>query len=387
MHTPLAFRRARRARTTRWCQLLVLFFAAATASVAARPLVVMPLGDSITRGTGGTQAGYRDPLYRRLSAAGYEIRFVGGETTTPTTFLTQSDNHHHEGHGGYAIPQISSGLDGAETGWLTGLPGVREPVFPDVILLMAGTNDIGTGGQTGAVALARMDALLAKLAVLRPSARVIVATLVPYFGTHETREQRQLDFNAGLPALVDKYLALGRRVWLCDMRPRVSSAARITNDGVHPNQEGYNAIAEGWFETFQTLPLIENWRHAKFGSAAAGGVAADLADPDADGFCNLLEYALNGDPRRGGDTGLLPRASFVTEDAGEFLALTFLRRRDADIDYRLETSSDLLDWTSDSTPIGTPLVLSDFFEQVTVRDRVALAASARRFARLRILAR
>ncbi|MDF3058469.1 MAG: esterase [Rariglobus sp.] len=365
-------------------------FTSAIVIPAARkrpPIVVMPLGDSITRGTGGTQAGYRDPLYTRLKNAGYSISYAGSETTTATPLLTEAGNDHHEGHAGYAISQISGGLDGATTGWLTGVAGERDPVYPDVILLMAGTNDIGTGGSTGAAALTRMDALLNKLGTLRPAALIIVSTLVPYYGTTATREQRQLDYNAGLTSLVAAHRAAGRRVWLYDMRAKVNSPAQISSDGVHPNQSGYNAIAAGWFEAFQALPMIETWRHAKFGSASSQGAAADLADPDADGRCNLLEYALGGDPVLAGLGVVSPHASVVVEAGIERLALTFLRRRHADVAYTVETASDLnagAIWTAGAVQIGAGLPVDDYFEKVTCRDTEPLVPGGRRFIRVRV---
>lgn len=367
--------------------------AAAITTPAARkrpPIVVMPLGDSITRGTGGTQSGYRDPLYTLLKNTGYTISYVGSETTTATTLLTQSGNEHHEGHGGYSISAISSGVDGATTGWLTGVPGTRDPLYPDVILLMAGTNDIGTGASSGAVALTRMDALLTKLTTLRPAALIVVGTLVPYYGTHETREQRQLDYNAGLPALIAAHQAAGRRVWLYDMRTKVNQPSQISSDGVHPNQSGYHAIAAGWFEAWRNLPMIETWRHAKFGSAAGAGAAADLADADGDGVYNVIEYALGGDPKAGGAANALamPRPSLVQDGGSAYLALTFPRRRHADVGYVVESAEipgAASVWSGGAVQLGAPVILDSNFEQVTCRDPFALGSGARRFLRLRVV--
>ena len=367
--------------------------AAAITTPAARkrpPIVVMPLGDSITRGTNGTQSGYRDPLYTMLKNTGYTISYVGSETTTATTLLTESGNAHHEGHGGFGISQISGGLDGADTGWITGVTGVRDPVFPDVILLMAGTNDIGTGGASGATTLARMDGLLNKLCTLRPAALIIVGTLVPYYGTHATREQRQLDYNAGLPALIATHQAAGRRVWLYDMRTKVNQVSQISGDGVHPNQTGYNAIAAGWFEAWKNLPMIETWRQAKFGTAAAAGSAADLADADADGLYNVLEYALGGEPKSGTaqNPAAAARSSLVSEGGNDYLTLTFPRRRHADVGYVVESSAlsgAAPIWSGGAVQLGTPVVLDSAFEQVTCRDLLALSAGQRRFLRLRVV--
>ena len=46
--------------------------------------------------------------------------------------------------------------------------------------------------------------------------------------------------------------------------------------------------------TLTLLTPLQQWRLANLGSSANAGSAADLADPDADGISNLVEYA----PRR-----------------------------------------------------------------------------------------
>ena len=47
--------------------------------------------------------------------------------------------------------------------------------------------------------------------------------------------------------------------------------------------------------TIQDTP-IDNWRFNRFGTNANADVAADMADPDQDGWVNLMEYALGGNP-------------------------------------------------------------------------------------------
>ena len=381
-------------RTGRWGRAIVILGAlvyvgsARGAEGGNAPIVIMPLGDSITRGIGGNKAGYREPLYKALTGAGYLISYVGSETLDSTAFLMANGNDHHEGHGGYTISQIDAGLDGPTTGWLTGVPGVRDAVYPDVILLMAGTNDLAAN-ITGAVALSRMDALLTKLSALRPAALIVVSTLVPYtYGpTAAIREQRNLDFNAGLPALVEAHRTAGHRVWLFDVRTRINSTVGgMGSDGLHPNQTGYNAMAAGWFEAIQKLPRIEAWRHVKFGNASETGSAANLADPDSDGGSNLVEYALGGEPKTGDAAWFTPQATVVTEAGADYLAMTFRRRRHADVNYTVETTSDpeASTWQQSAVPTGVPISVDDAFEQVTWRDQTPVASQSGRFMRLRI---
>jgi lysophospholipase L1-like esterase len=248
------------------CSLVLLaglFFnqaCAQTPAPAKAPLIIMPLGDSITQGL--LAGGYRSPLCASLTKAGYSFRFVGSHAINSTPLLVESGNDHHEGHGGYSLGHVLSNIDGGTSNgghWIDGLPGTREAVYPDIILLMIGTNDLGSHKREVAPTLADYDKLLDKLSAMRPKAVIIAATLIPYTGSLEkypVREQHQLEFNAALPALIKKHQTAGQRVVLKDMRPTVLPE-HISKDGVHPNQAGYDAIAAAWFEAIKALPALE----------------------------------------------------------------------------------------------------------------------------------
>ena len=77
--------------------------------------------------------------------------------------------------------------------------------------------------------------------------------------------------------------------------------------------------------TLVILDAMAAWRASHFtGAEIAAGLAADAADPDADGRNNLAEFAFNGDPRNGTNTGL-----FVTRVNAGGLTLTCATRRGA----------------------------------------------------------
>lgn len=237
-----------------------LLFNSACAQIPAptkSPLVIMPLGDSITQGL--LAGGYRAPLCALLTEAGYSFRFVGSHAVNSTPLLVESGNDRHEGHSGYSLGHVLGNIDGGTSNgghWIDGLPGTREAVYPDIILLMIGTNDLGSHRREVAPTLADYDKLLDKLFALRPKTIIIAATLIPYTGSIEKyplREKHQLEFNAALPELVKKRQATGQRVVLKDMRPTVLPE-HISKDGVHPAQAGYDAIAAAWFEAIKALP-------------------------------------------------------------------------------------------------------------------------------------
>ena len=368
------------------------------------PLVIMPMGDSITQGA-GAGGGYRSPLYSSLSGAAFQMQFIGARTDNATTILTNAGLTHHEGHGSYSTDLLLGNLDaskpygGTDEGgfWITGISGIRAPAYPDLILLMIGTNDIGMWAHTPAQTIAFYDQLLTKLVTLRPSARIICASVVPfvlsYFenaypdkvGVYTNREPNNVIFNSMLPDLVATHQAAGHRVQFYDMRQKVSPANATTligGDGVHPNQAGYNAIAAGWFDAMKQLPLIESWRIRHFGTATASGNAADLADPDGDGDNNLTEYALGTNPTVAGTSAVF--ASTITEFGAAYLSVTFPRRKHADLRYIVEVSPDLASWSAEAQQAGSPVSLDSDFEQVVFRDRQPISTNQKRFIRVRM---
>ncbi|NEO50460.1 MAG: hypothetical protein F6K55_42795, partial [Moorea sp. SIO4A3] len=108
-------------------------------------LKIMPLGDSNTRGKALDRAGYRDDLWALFKDNGYRVNFVGSATSeNPEIVLGQNNTYvfdkDHQGHGGFAIAGVGasnawSDLNSEIEDWL-------KQARPEIILLMAGTNDI-----------------------------------------------------------------------------------------------------------------------------------------------------------------------------------------------------------------------------------------------------
>jgi hypothetical protein len=360
------------------------------------------LGDSITLGASvpaWIPGGYRDPLHTLLTNAGYQIQIVGSDTNNPTAALTAAGNKSHEGHGSYTTSNLLANLDAVAAGpsannggfWLTGIPGTREPVYPDVILLMAGVNDLGVNQFPPEVGLAGLDALIYKLATLRPAAHIIVSTLTPYTGAvYPDREANQQIFNAALPALVASHVAAGRRVTLCDVRTRVNltnAAAMLCSDGVHPSAAGYGEIAPVWSEAIGKLPLVEVWRAKHFGTPANSGNAADAADVDGDSQRNLAEFYFGTNPNNAASV-VQPLTNFINVSGTNYLSVTFGRRKNADVRCVVEVVPEIAGatpWTNQVIQVGAPVSLDADFEQVTFRDTVPMNVAPSRFLRVRVL--
>ena len=127
------------------------------------------------------------------------------------------------------------------------------------------------------------------------------------------------------------------------------------------------------------VPFAE-WQEAEFSSHAGDPlVAGELADPDRDGRCNLLEYALGSRPS-------MPDAPPVTTemaagDGGPFMRLVIPRNPAASgLTMAVEASDDLGDAAGWS---GAGLIIEDDApERLIVRDAVG---GPRRFFRLRVV--
>lgn len=124
------------------------------------------------------------------------------------------------------------------------------------------------------------------------------------------------------------------------------------------------------------------WRRTALASASNLGVAHDLADPDADGRPNLLEYALGSDPLAA-DTAS-PLAIALPPSLPHSLSLTFARVADPALTYSVVAADDLSGpWSGDDAEV----IFSSTGEQntagpVTVTDSAPVSAHPRRFLRL-----
>lgn len=125
---------------------------------------------------------------------------------------------------------------------------------------------------------------------------------------------------------------------------------------------------------------FENWRLANFGSIANTGNGADGADPDGDGFVNLLEYATNRNPNVA-DTA--PLTSIGRTGDGLRLTLTYTSVADANLVYTVQGVNDIAGtpaWSTVATSTGAGNVAGS----TTVTDTQLISASPRRFLRLSV---
>jgi lysophospholipase L1-like esterase len=233
------------------------------------PLTIMPLGDSITKGTWTNgqppedqRVGYRLDLWDLLVSNLYVFNFIGSENNGSAIDL-MDDNH--AGFNGITDDQIFTLL---ATGWneaanpderITNGPYLEY--YPaDIILLHIGTNAPDTSPTAVSNSLDEIDAFSKNSTVL--VARIIErldSTVIP-------------NYNIAIQNMVTSRIAQGDKIIMVDMEDgaginyTIDSNAPYTGgdmfDVIHPNPSGYNKMAGKWFETLEgilpqsDIPLI-----------------------------------------------------------------------------------------------------------------------------------
>ncbi|QCP88366.1 hypothetical protein EYE35_21670 (plasmid) [Cereibacter sphaeroides] len=242
---------------------------------AYKLLNLLPLGDSITHGvihSGDTESGgYRTALQARLADLGVLADFTGSLSNGPAAI-----DRHHQGHRGWTIDQLNDRQ-----------AAIAAAAQPDMILLMAGTNDSAT--DSASRMLADMRSFLQNLAASAPGALILVASLPPVrVGTHsQERADRVEAFNAGLPALLADIAGQGLQVRHVPMPLTLEDISPLSVDsGLHPTAAGYEKMAAFWTSALET--------HVRLDGTGLG--------PERDSFTGIENLTGSaGNDRLGGD--------------------------------------------------------------------------------------
>lgn len=142
------------------------------------------------------------------------------------------------------------------------------------------------------------------------------------------------------------------------------------------------------------LSSFDAWRDLAFTPAQiAAGQSTDAADPDGDGWKNLLEYAFGSDPMQAAN---VPAIGFKVTDSPPRMTVTLPLWADKDdITITLEASTNLVSWTAlSSSTNGGPMAASisgvdvtstgSAPAAVTVFDDPAAATAPQHFFRIRV---
>ncbi len=270
--------------------IMLLFFA--SHNISAKSLIIMPMGDSNTAGAGkfvGAQGGYRAPLYTFLKNSGYDFNFVGAKTTNGDA----SPYPNHWGQGGAQISRTPGTINGRSYVSIQGenRGGIYEEMSSaistdyfstdtsstrNIILLQIGVNDIlhqvvdseygsfntdagndaqGEGQEYVAEGMiVRLDALLYQidsLAVERNlRIEVVLGTLCQLTKAwkgdpiSDVLLEEVTEYNNYIKNDVSKKVFSNITLKTVDQSSPTSGKLA---DGLHPNMEGFIAMAKAWY--------------------------------------------------------------------------------------------------------------------------------------------
>ncbi len=238
---------------------------------AIKTLNVLTVGDSITAGlvtyhnssaNWHVPGGYRLPLYKYLTRAGYSVKYLGSSDVFGTSSVggnnaneanpspSLGDNDHHEGHSGITLVTMLDRFNNANV-----QNEIASQGTPDVITLHLGTNDIMSVGDNttddeisadAEKVLTRMQNLLNRLQELYPNTKILVAKIIARSGN---KNKVVTEFNKKL----NTFFASNQEenLILVDLDINSVSYGLLRYDGLHPSTEGYTQMARGWFNAIE----------------------------------------------------------------------------------------------------------------------------------------
>jgi lysophospholipase L1-like esterase len=194
------------------------------------PVRIMPLGNSITKGTAGSDLdiGYRRKLYLDLVNAGYDINLLG----TQIHGLVEDFDKDHEGHGGWEADEIRDNI----YNWL-----VTNPA--DYVLLHIGTNDISHNH----IDVSEVDQLLDNIDQFEADyGNPIKVLLARIIHRADGLNPKTIIFNDSVEALALDRILSGDDIVIVGMDTALTYPDDLI-DNVHPNQTGYDKMATTWY--------------------------------------------------------------------------------------------------------------------------------------------
>lgn len=282
---------------------------------------IMPLGDSITHGEIGSSplGGYRDDLANYLLVNGISFNLVGTLNDGVSVYP------YHEGHPGRETRYISKNVR-----------NYLRARQPDIVLIHIGTNDINSDLGGAPYVMSQTKELVDSIYVFDPDIIVFVASIIPRLG--DKNEQHTL-LAPLLETMVETRAKNGDPIFYCPVNEMFrdnSNWERMIYDEMHPKNEGYAVIANGFFkrltdvltaegpvitDNFNRHKLVGYWtskgayeivnhQFHNSGSNAENYIAVYKYADDPTGIS--FTYGANINPSGSGDTGVAVRLSDAT---------------------------------------------------------------------------
>lgn len=209
---------------------LLLFTLPATSQQVVR---IMPLGDSIT----GSPGCWRALLWRRLQQASItNTKFVGSLPAQGCGFTYDGAN---EGHGGILATGIVTRKE---------LPGWLRSAKPDIVMMHLGTNDVWNNKSPEEI-LGAFSTMVDWMRESNAKMKILVAQIIPMNPpTCKECGKRVEALNKGIVGWAQgKNTSTTSPIKVVDCWTGFDTA-KMTGDGVHPNNAGNEKLAACWFD-------------------------------------------------------------------------------------------------------------------------------------------
>jgi lysophospholipase L1-like esterase len=198
----------------------------------------MPLGDSITQADSQHDS-YRRPLWLKLKSSGFDIDFVGSQTSHHRGPPPNQDfDMDHEGHWGWRADEVL----GRVGEW-------ADTELPDIVLLHLGTNDV-LQSQSTASTIDEMGQIIDRIRAAKTDVTILLAQLIPVDNPGRNAAIRSL--NEDILKLAESKTNEHSPIRVVDQfsgfDPRLD-----TYDGLHPNPGGEEKMAQTWFSVLQQI--------------------------------------------------------------------------------------------------------------------------------------
>ena len=266
---------------------IVLIFLFSTGYICAKPVRIMPLGDSITyddaysdhKELGGTNPrpaslrnGYRNDLWYLLNDAGFSVDFVGSRVAG--TAVRPKFDPDNEGYPGETSSDIANKIYGKL---------VKNP--SDIILLYIGANDWSDS-------VSGIDRIFNQIDKYEKDynhhIKVFVARIVNRRSHHEWMSA----LNRNIQSLANKRKSRGDDIVVVEMEYGAGiNYPKDFQDPTHPNSTGYNKIAKAWYRAMKPYMSSFNTAPSTPSGFVTGEVDAHTAtltwkdkSDDEDGF-------------------------------------------------------------------------------------------------------
>ncbi|OUM60368.1 glycoside hydrolase family 11 protein [Piromyces sp. E2] len=216
---------------------------------------IMPIGDSITFGL-GEDGGYRKYLYKLLKDDGYKFDFVGTQGEQSATVeidgktYTYDDNH--DAYSGFTMLQQPNSWSN-DSGLYEKLikKDAVKMQYPDVILLLIGTNDM-TASREMKPCENDLHSLLDYFYRANKEVTVLLGS-IPEFREYGGTAEKVANYNSVVQKVAKDYASEGKNVKFVDIHGALNGMKDIGEDKLHPSGKGYEKIAKAWYKALKKV--------------------------------------------------------------------------------------------------------------------------------------